>query len=118
MEWAPWLQLMPRIPTSASSAAAPTRSLVPGTAKLQKAEFALSTAKRFIVSAARDGARAAADPRSLHGVQCVLQVLEAEKQALLLLLTRQRPSTRAPLLPAAPIGGNEAQRDLVKRRSP
>lgn len=107
LAWLPWITLLPRLTTSSAGLDAPAapRSLVPGTAKLQKAEVSLATAKRFLAAVARDGAAAAHAPGSLGAARCVLQLLEAEKQALLLLLTRQRPPGLAQPFPPPAIGG-------------
>ena len=108
MAWVPWITLLPRLTTSSAGLDAPSasRSLVPGTARLQKAEASLATAKRFLAAVTRDGASAAHASSSLGAARCVLQLLEAEKQALILLLTRQRPPTFAPPFPQPAVGGN------------
>ena len=107
MAWVPWLTLLPRLTTSNVGLDAPSaakRSLVPATARLQKAEAGLATAKRFVAAVAKDGAASAHTASSLTAARAVLQLLEAEKQALILITTRQRPPALAPPVPPPTVG--------------
>ena len=116
LAWVPWLSLLPRLATNApasddsgnggnggnvggrpGSASAPppppppTRKLVPGAERLRQSEEALATAKVFLAAVAKDGAAVVRTKGSEAAARCVLQLLEAERHALMLVLLRQRP---------------------------
>jgi hypothetical protein len=131
LAWVPWLSLLPRLATKAPAsddsgnggngvgmaAATPAppvrrhrrRRLVPGAEQLRQSEEALATAKVFLAAVAKDGAAVVRTNGSEAAARCVLQLLEAERHALLLVLLRH---CRFPL---PPVGGDASDVQLVER---
>jgi len=140
LAWVPWLSLLPRLATNApasddsgnggnggnvggrpGSASAPppppppTRKLVPGAERLRQSEEALATAKVFLAAVAKDGAAVVRTKGSEAAARCVLQLLEAERHALMLVLLRQRPPHLPSRFPLPPVGGDASDVQLVER---
>ncbi|KAL1524122.1 hypothetical protein AB1Y20_019031 [Prymnesium parvum] len=106
LSWVPWIALLPQLKTSSASGTPPSsssrgqlheRSL----AQQQLAHRALASAKRFVVQLGKDGAVAARGEGGAASARCLLQLLMAERQALLLMLLRERICAK-PVLPESP----------------
>jgi hypothetical protein len=82
---------------------------VPGADQLRQSEEALATAKVFLAAVAKDGAAVVRTKGSEAAARCVLQLLEAERHALMLVLLRH---CRFPL---PPVGGDASDVQLVER---
>ena len=122
MAWVPYVNLLPSLATTnaqqpvdegkaaaakgAAKAGGQRAPVLPGKAKLLEAESTLATAKRFLALVAKEGAKVAHLPSSLGPAKAVLALFEAERHALVLLLTKQRPRNLPPPFEAPEIGGN------------
>ena len=91
------------------------RRLVPGADQLRQSEEALATAKVFLAAVAKDGAAVVRTKGSEAAARCVLQLLEAERHALMLVLLRQRPPHLPSRFPLPPVGGDASDVQLVER---
>ena len=129
LAWVPWLSLLPRLATNApasddtangggrpgSSPPPPTRKLVPGAERFRQSDESLATAKVFLAAVAKDGAAVVRTKGSEAAARCVLQLLEAERHALMLVLLRQRPPHLPSRFPLPPVGGDASDVQLVER---
>jgi hypothetical protein len=88
---------------------------VPGAERLRQSEEALATAKVFLAAVAKDGAAVVRTKGSEAAARCVLQLLEAERHALMLVLLRQRPPYLPSRFPLPPVGGDASDVQLVER---